>query len=222
MARRSIPIEGYPLPALPQIIHQMWLPNWLQVPAVVRHTRAEWCRLNPTWAYQFWGFREVDDLIRRKYPKLKGVWLKLSDERVIKMADFARLVVLHQKGGIYADMDLLPVLPIIHKRGRCKFVVTPEWTSDGSTDRFCNGFIGSAPKQAVWLDLLLNCEERIHGPVLDFLGPKVISEKLKSLSIHTLPWRHVLSVEPEKLALTRNLENRSWGENSLGKKWFAC
>ena len=223
MARRSPTPEGYPLPPIPQIIHQIWLPNWLQVPAAIRHTRAEWCRLNPTWSYQFWGIREISYLVDRKYPELWKIWSKLANERVIKMADFARLVVLHRMGGLYVDMDLLPVMPIIQKRGvKGKIVVSTEWTVYDNEDRFCNGFMGSVAGEKIWLDLLHGCEERLHGPVLDFLGPPVITEALKPLRPHILPWRHVLSVEAEKLAITRNLENRSWGEHLPGKKWYCC
>lgn len=205
--------EPFLVPPMPRIVHLMWLPNWQQVPAKLRDTRAAWCHLNPSWEIRFWSQTAVEDLIVSHYPEFLPLWASLADELVVKRADLARFLVLHRHGGLYADMDLMPLRPLL-----CSNTVTAdwllayEWTAEGEPARVCNGFLGSCtPASPVIIPLLRNAAAHAHWPVLDFLGPKVCSPVLLTQPALVLPWDRVLSKAPGREALTRNMDSQSWG-----------
>lgn len=219
---RRIGQEYFEVPPIPKVIHQVWLPNWMQVPANIRHTRAAWINLNPTWKYQFWGLREVERLLQTSFRFLKPVWDALGEERIVKRADLARLMILQAEGGLYADMDLLPVLPLrINSTLTEKYIVCQEHDPSGEV-RICNGFLAAPRNSQSILELLSDCAPRVHYPVLEFLGPRVVSPFFLSESTKVLPWQVILSTKPEIGALCLNLNSRSWGEVDAGQEWYRC
>jgi mannosyltransferase OCH1-like enzyme len=207
------PAGPFAVPPMPRIVHLMWLPNWQQVPEKLRDTRAEWCRLNPSWDVRFWNQPNVEELIRDHYPEFQPLWDSLADDLIVKRADLARFLVLHRFGGLYSDMDLMPLRPLIcSTEVTGEWVLAHEWTVEGEPDRVCNGFVGSCRRgNPVLLDLLRAAAPKGHWPVLDFLGPRVISPFLLSQPAMTLPWEMVLSKTPDGNALTRNMDSQSWG-----------
>lgn len=221
MSRRG-QIEFFEVPPMPKVIHQVWIPNWMQVPANIRHTRSAWIALNPTWKYKFWGLKEVEELLNRSFPFLSETWNELGEDRVVKRADLARLMILHEEGGLYADMDLLPLLPM-----RVNSLLTETYMGcrefdHGGEDRICNGFIAAPRKSKAILRAIKGSMHRIYHPVLEFLGPKVVSSFLLPENIKVLPWEMVLSTEPKESALCLNLNSRSWGESDYGQEWYHC
>lgn len=61
---------------------------------------------------KLWRDAHVEALIQNQYPWLLKAWRKLkSDDRrglATRLADVARLVVVHAEGGIYFDADMVP------------------------------------------------------------------------------------------------------------------
>lgn len=219
------PLGPFAVPPMPRVIHLMWLPNWQQVPADLRDTRAEWCRLNPAWDVRFWGQPQVEDLIRDHYPEFLTLWESLADDLTVKRADIARFIVLHRFGGIYTDMDLMPLRPLICSADvPGEWVLVREYTAEGEPDRVCNGFIGSSRRgNPVLLDLLRAAAPKAHWPVLDFLGPRTVSSFLLPQPALVLPWEKVLSKDPSDDALTRNMDSQSWGcPPATGYPRYSC
>tara|TARA_B110000091_G_C13736333_1_gene441299 strand:+ start:131 stop:997 length:867 start_codon:yes stop_codon:yes gene_type:complete len=96
--------------SMPRIIHQTWktqdLPEW------ATHTVDSWKTLNPTFAHWLWDDQAMADFIRMEYPRL---WSLYSVHlRPVQKADLFRYAVVHTFGGIYADIDVLCVVPIQH------------------------------------------------------------------------------------------------------------
>lgn len=207
---------------MPKIIHQMWLPNWSQSPLDVRRTRQEWCGYNPEWTYMFWDRLKVTSLIRDKYPEFTEVWEDLESERIIKMADFARLLVLYHFGGLYVDMDLSPLKPMeLSEEPDIEFLLCSEYTEEGQPVRVCNGFLGSCQRKYDPLyEMLINCHSRRYLSVLKFLGPVVITSSLATKRAKILPWQLVISKEITQGALAVNLNSMSWGDPSKGAEWY--
>lgn len=213
--------EYFDIPPIPKIIHQIWIPNWSQVPSNIKHTREAWVHLNPTWEYKFWGQREVERLLNTSFRFLKETWQSLGEHRIIKRADLARIMILQSEGGLYADMDLRPLIPMkITSQLTEKYIGCAEHTYCGGFNRLCNGFIGAPRNSKVLLKALKECVSRIDCPVLEFLGPKVISSYLLPEKTRVLPWQEVLSTQIEEGALCLNLNSRSWGEPDAGQDWY--
>mmetsp|Transcript_21747 Transcript_21747/g.64042 ORF Transcript_21747/g.64042 Transcript_21747/m.64042 type:complete len:432 (-) Transcript_21747:99-1394(-) len=65
------------------------------------------------WGTKVWKGKDVDALVLKSYRHLEKVWADIKrtkdvEERVRKMGQFMKLVVLHSEGGVYLDYDLVP------------------------------------------------------------------------------------------------------------------
>lgn len=72
--------------------------------------------MHPDWEYWLWTDDSARELLKHKYPSLLPVFENYSEN--IRRADTLRYVVLHEYGGVYADMDmesLKPLDPLIIK-----------------------------------------------------------------------------------------------------------
>lgn len=219
MSRRGQP-ESFQIPPIPKIIHQVWIPNWMQVPKSIKHTREAWIHLNPTWKYKFWDEEDVENLMNRSFKFLKSTWDKLRGERLIKRADLARIMILQSEGGLYVDMDIVPILPMkINSLFTQRYFGCEEHDFNGNL-RMKNGFIGAPAGSEPLLRCLKECSPRIYNPVLDFMGPGPVSSYL--LPENPLIYSHdmILSTKVEEGALSMNLDSRSWGEPELGQAWY--
>jgi len=67
--------------------------------------------------------------------------------RYAHLADFARLEIVAEEGGVYADMDTLFLRPIPAEWRNCEFIVGRERTPPvaGAAGSLCNAWLASAP-----------------------------------------------------------------------------
>lgn len=215
------------LPRIPRVIHQIWIPNWKSSPKDIRESRAKWCELNPDWDYQFWDEQRVESLLMSHFQgPIYELWTSLGKEYIIKKADLARLVIAYRHGGIYADMDLIPMRPLtVNEKSPIRSMVcVPELGFPESHHRVANGFFGCLPRQDFIFELILKSADRAFGPVLDFLGPKRFGEAVWQhytieKDVQFLPYDLFLSVNPTENAYIRNMQIRSWGDHSKARWW---
>jgi hypothetical protein len=80
--------SGYPL-------HDLW------------HSQDWWIAAHPGWVYVLWDNNDNHELVKRKYPELLDVFEGFKHE--IARADFSRPLYMHAFGGVYSDLDVLPV-----------------------------------------------------------------------------------------------------------------
>ncbi|KAL3918398.1 MAG: hypothetical protein SGPRY_006037 [Prymnesium sp.] len=80
------------------------------------HTRARhqllWLLKNPGLRVQHIHSTDGEDLIKRHYPKLYASYAALQTG--VERSDFLRYLVIHRYGGVYADDDIIPILPLNH------------------------------------------------------------------------------------------------------------
>ena len=89
---------------IPKIIHHIapedrsvWHPFW-------HKCRQSWIDQFPDYEHKLWNDQEdIDDLVCTRYPQYWNLY-KAFPVHIMRI-DFARLCILHQYGGIYADMD---------------------------------------------------------------------------------------------------------------------
>jgi mannosyltransferase OCH1-like enzyme len=90
--------------SVPRIIHQTWktetVPDhWLQ-------SQHEWKRLHPEWTYVLWTDEDIRAYILATRPH---AWrLFETQEYSIQKVDLFRYFVLHDFGGLYCDLDIVP------------------------------------------------------------------------------------------------------------------
>ena len=56
-------------------------------------------------SYKLWGQKELETLMK-KYPKYYPMWKNARYE--IQKVDIGKMVILYDRGGVYADLDILP------------------------------------------------------------------------------------------------------------------
>jgi mannosyltransferase OCH1-like enzyme len=88
---------------LPKLIHQIWIQGQDNLPKEYKENQNTWIYMNPGWEYRLWDDQQLIDLIEEKYYDLLERYMTYT--KPVLKADLGRLVVLHEYGGIYLDMD---------------------------------------------------------------------------------------------------------------------
>ena len=100
---------------IPKIIHQSYKSE-STLPLEWADTPTRWKELHPTYEYMFWSDDDNRKLIEQYYPWFLETYD--SYPAPIQRADAARYFAVLHHGGIYADMDILPIRnvdPLLYK-----------------------------------------------------------------------------------------------------------
>lgn len=90
---------------LPLNIHQVYYNiSQIEISPELKEAQLSWSLMNKAFKYTLWNESMVEQLLRDKYPYLENLYY--SYERWIHKIDMARYIILHQHGGIYADIDI--------------------------------------------------------------------------------------------------------------------
>ncbi len=88
---------------IPKIIHQTgptnkdnWHPLWFKC-------QESWLQQFPDYDYRFWNDKEIDQLVKEKYPQYWEMYQNFPVH--IMKIDFVRFCFMDTFGGIYADLD---------------------------------------------------------------------------------------------------------------------
>ena len=91
---------------IPKIIHQIWISNGdvCPIPEYCRPFTQAWQELHPEWTHRIWGNEIFDEFADDPWlGKLRG---KLDEAF---LSDRLRYLLLYRFGGIYSDIDVLPL-----------------------------------------------------------------------------------------------------------------
>lgn len=92
------------------IIHQIMFDFGKPVPSRWSESPTTWKDKNPNYHYMLWNEEMVLDLIKHEYPWFLETYE--SYPRKIQQVDAAKYIIIHAKGGIYVDMDILSTEPL--------------------------------------------------------------------------------------------------------------
>ena len=97
------------MPTYPKYIHQTgpadkdyWHPVWFE-------GQEAWRKLypDPEYIHLTWNDEEIDRLIENKFPYHWERYIQLPHHAL--RIDISRLFILYEYGGIYADLDYIPL-----------------------------------------------------------------------------------------------------------------
>ena len=92
---------------IPKLIHQTWhTPPSVNALAAYQ---ASWQTLNPDCHYHFYTDQDCLDFVSRYFPQLEMFYLALPYP--VQKADLFRYLVVYEKGGLYADIDMACLRP---------------------------------------------------------------------------------------------------------------
>lgn len=111
-----------PQPRIPRIIHQTW--KTAEVPSDCRESIASWKRLNTDHEYRFYTDADAKLHIATKHPQLMYAFERM---KAIERADLFRYVILHDVGGVYADIDTVCSRPVSEWAAHAHVVPSPRF-----------------------------------------------------------------------------------------------
>jgi len=89
---------------VPKIIHQTWKTD--SVPEKWIPSANAWRSLHPTWLYLLWTDHDIETYIKISRPHAWSLFQRLAYN--IQRVDLFRYFVLHDFGGVYSDLDIMP------------------------------------------------------------------------------------------------------------------
>ena len=113
-----------------------------------------WKALHPTWEYFLWDAPLIDHFISRYYPYFLPLYNSFKYSR--QKLDLGRICILHRYGGIYADLNLKPVVSMdsFFNHGKAVYLLR-----DRNTFRFTNILMGSTANHDFWLEVAKEMEK---------------------------------------------------------------
>lgn len=158
---------------IPKILHQTWKNK--EIPSKFMKWIKTWLVNHPDWEYMLWTDESARNLIQEKYPHLLDTFNGYNEG--IRRADSLRYIILHEFGGVYADMDMESLKPIDPwlKKYPC-FVSQEPYEHPVLDSNFenlaINALIGCRPKHPFMKNMMENLPRFKHmWNVLDSTGP---------------------------------------------------
>ena len=182
-------------PRIPKIIHFCWIPTLDKIPADRVGNIARWKKLNPEYTVELWDepriTKEFDQEFLDEYHKL---------DSYVKKSDFARCWILAKYGGLYLDVDLVPLRSLQNMMeddfcyGRIEvgnkelvdyskydFIFSREYRRiDRHGHCVANGVVFTKPTD-LWTDFLRSRFEHRNLQVLKSFGPHALTYYIRPL-----------------------------------------
>lgn len=154
--------------AIPKIIHQTW--KTYEVPEEWWDCVNSWKRHHPGWEYRLWTDDESETFVARHYPDFLGTFQNYPYN--IQRADAIRYLVLHQLGGVYADLDyecLQPLDPLLPGHSAIIGLEPKVHAAISKVDHMlCNALMISEPGHPFMAAVIQHLKTATHGTVEDF------------------------------------------------------
>ena len=93
-------------PKIPRVIYQTYKDK--NIPPIVKE---RWLKLNPGFEYKLYDNKDCYNFILNNYGQKYAKFFNFIKDGPIK-SDFWRVCILYQYGGVYADIDIIPKVPI--------------------------------------------------------------------------------------------------------------
>ena len=213
----------------PHIIHQTW--KTADIPDHWKESSAQWKALHPTWTYHYTTDEDNRAYVEKHYPEYLATYDGLSYP--IQRADMIRYVYLYDMGGVYSDLDIVPLRPLtefVFDQSAQIYVCT----SGNTPTVFTNSFMISKPKCDVWLKLLNHIKSYKkwgftirHLEIMNSTGPnaytKIVTQHMDKVSI--LPSKLFMrfsSADTERLNCKEvALQEGAFNYPLVGNSWHA-
>tara|TARA_B110001454_G_C12709320_1_gene430039 strand:- start:1212 stop:1949 length:738 start_codon:yes stop_codon:yes gene_type:complete len=157
-------------------------------------------KINKKHIVKLYDDNDIYDLIKKHYPNDIDIVKKIEKGAIL--ADVFRYLILYLEGGIYSDMDCMPLKPIdglfndhlINEN--TNIIVCKEWwkhpksfNNKYNNNRLCQWFMIAKPKQMIFLNSYKECIKNISN---DYLQIKNLCEK-RTISNNAY-WKYISSV----------------------------
>lgn len=148
---------------VPKIIHQTWK-TWEGLKGEQLECKDKLIELNPDHDYWFWDDQACDNLVAQFGPLLYDAYSSLIPGAF--RADVWRVCVLYAYGGVYMDMDIVPLLSIDQLISKSDDMVLAQDLSGRNGEvRVWNAVMACSPEQEMWRAYMSLVLRRIAFPI---------------------------------------------------------
>lgn len=208
---------------IPKIIHQIWYPphQGAKIPDHWLESESEWKRLHPDHIHVLWDPQMGRNLVKTWYPHLLQSYD--SFPHPIQRIDAIRPCFLHRYGGIYSDLDIVPLKNVTDSlEARSEIYLVP---SSNNSSWFTNSLMVSKPGCKFWNFMIQRMikEKPIwaigkHLTVMSTTGPgaltDVISEYPGTICRLSNRWNpngvHEIGLNKDIDPIVKNIKGQSW------------
>jgi mannosyltransferase OCH1-like enzyme len=180
---------------VPKIVHVTYK-TFDSIPDHWQESIPAWNKLG--WTVRFWSDEDNLQLVSESYPQYLDTYLNL--EYNICRVDFVRACYMHKYGGLYCDLDIIPIRDVYNDllQSELTFIMSPntDWT-------ITNMFFASVPGHPFWLDYM----KTMANPKLPFFAI-------------TRHWKIMYTTGPCCLDLM--VKNSNYKYTLLSRKTFSC
>jgi mannosyltransferase OCH1-like enzyme len=164
----------------PKIIWQTWKTK-KSLPDNLQKYHRKWLESHPDYEHVLLDDEDLRNIVKETVPEYLEIYDSFSQN--IERVDFARYALLYSKGGVYADLDTVPLKKIDKWVELNKPVIGCEPLEHAEKiysrkQVLCNAFMISPPGEKIWKDLMeyiVNNYEKNINPV-DSTGPMAMTK----------------------------------------------
>lgn len=208
----------------PKIIHQIWVNENPNIPDEWSESPVQWKAKHPDWHYVIWDGELTRALVEKYHPEFLETYDSYPYE--IQRIDTARYVFLQAYGGLYADLDTVP-MENIEPHVTCD---APVWlTNDVNPGTFTNCLMLSKPDAKFWTEVLKEATARRgvnyigkFNTVIKSTGPHMVSEVIAKHrdTICRLPKTKFNATSSEGATVAETLDKGAIIQNLRGLSWL--
>lgn len=134
---------------IPKVIYQTYKDK--NVPPIIKE---RWLKLNPEYEYHLYDDNDCYNFLIKYYTKEHADFFKYKIKDGPIKSDFWRVCILYQFGGIYADIDIVPNVPINEFVDSDTTLYTCITDSKLDSNNLNPHFIATIPKNPLILDCI--------------------------------------------------------------------
>lgn len=127
------------------ILHQTW--NTRHLPAHLAELSDGWKALHPGWTHKVWTDVECDEFVVSVWPELNDLYRSFPYPN--QRFNMIRYLILHTYGGVFLDLDMMPVRTLDFLLGSSDFIVCKEPNEEAVIHQrdfiISNAFMASPP-----------------------------------------------------------------------------
>ena len=205
---------------IPRIIHQTW--KTAEIPGRLQKLADQWKKLHGDWEYILWTDEMNRGFIKKEYPRFLPIYDAYPHN--IQRVDAARYFILHTHGGVYIDLDFIPlknIQPLLKDR-ECVFGLDPEVTSESDRvkENISNAFMATVPGHAFFEAMIHDLNTYKPGAET---GPDLVLKTTGPLAVNRVyenfPDKEEITLLPSPCLFPINyIEASFWPSTHLKKK----
>ena len=132
----------------------------------------KWIELNPDAKVVMWNYKDIEDHFPEYMEHIEKIPLWISK------CDISRFLILQKYGGIYSDLDFIPLKKLddsVWNRDILVIKEPEEHVNESEGEKLFNGFVGARPEHPFiqgWIrKMQYYIESRVKWNVMDTTGP---------------------------------------------------